>query len=131
MPHVANQVFERSPIGHRAVGLVGLAGLADGGVKLGPFLRLVLGFEEVAQVAEAVGVALTAPVSHLFGGQAKADSAGFRSDWDRGFRPGIRRLISRGLRMMVSSFSGPSSQSTHSATSNIVRLKKQPTGSGL
>ena len=44
---------------------------------------------------------------------------------------GICRLISRGLRTMVWSFSGPSSYGTHNASSNIRRLKKQPTGSGL
>ena len=41
------------------------------------------------------------------------------------------RLFSRGLRMMVWSFSGPSSHRIHSASSNIRRRKKQPTGSGL
>jgi len=48
--------IERLPIGHRAVGLVGLAGLADGGVEVGPLLGFVLGFGQVADGAEAVGV---------------------------------------------------------------------------
>lgn len=38
--------------------MVGLAGLADGGVEFGPLLGFVLGFEEVADGAEAVGVAV-------------------------------------------------------------------------
>ena len=52
-----DQRFKCRPIGHHAVALVGLAGLADGGVEVGPFLGLVLGLEEVAHGAEAVGVA--------------------------------------------------------------------------
>ena len=49
MPHLTDQLFEGCPIGHRAVGLVALAGLADGGVEFRPFLGLVLGLEEVAR----------------------------------------------------------------------------------
>jgi hypothetical protein len=46
---------ERLPVGHGAVGLVGLAGFADGGVEFGPLLRLVLGLKQVADGAEGVG----------------------------------------------------------------------------
>jgi len=40
------------PVGHRAVGLVALPGGADGGVEVGPGLRLVLGFVQVADGAD-------------------------------------------------------------------------------
>jgi hypothetical protein len=42
-------------IRHRGGGLVGLACGADGGVKVGPLLGFVLGFEEMADGAEAAG----------------------------------------------------------------------------
>jgi hypothetical protein len=43
--------------------LVGFAGLADGGVEVGPFLRLVLGLEEMTYGAEAAGKVGTLSVS--------------------------------------------------------------------
>jgi len=48
------------PVGHRAVSLVRLPGGVEVGVEVGPDLRLVLGFAQVADGAEAVGVASTA-----------------------------------------------------------------------
>ncbi|RLJ02121.1 MAG: hypothetical protein DRP08_04830 [Candidatus Aenigmatarchaeota archaeon] len=44
------------PVEHDAVSLVGFPGVADGVVEVWPFLRFVLGFEEVADGAEAAGV---------------------------------------------------------------------------
>jgi len=55
---VVGAAGKRFPVGQRAVGLVALAGFADGGVDLRPFLRFIFGFEEMADGAEAVGVAL-------------------------------------------------------------------------
>ena len=52
------KICEATEIRHLAAGLVSFAGLADGVVEFGPFLGFVLGFEEVADGAEAVGVAL-------------------------------------------------------------------------
>jgi len=53
---VAAVVWARGlPGGHVAVGLVGLAGLAEGVVEVGPLVGLVFGFEEVADGAEAAG----------------------------------------------------------------------------
>ena len=49
---------EGLPVGHGAAGLVGLTRIADRGVEGGEFLGLVLGFVEVADGAEAVGVAV-------------------------------------------------------------------------
>ncbi len=45
------------PVGHGAIGLVGLAGFVDGGVKVGPLLELVLGVEQVAPACRQAGVA--------------------------------------------------------------------------
>jgi len=45
------------PVWHGAVGLIRLSGGADGEVEGRPFLRFVLGFVQVADAAEAVGVA--------------------------------------------------------------------------
>ncbi len=50
--------IERFPVGDHSVRLISLAGLADGVMEFGPFLGRVLGFEQVAYGAEAVGVAL-------------------------------------------------------------------------
>ena len=50
---------ERLPIGHRPVGLVRFAGGPDGGVEVGPLLRLIFSLEEMADGTEAVtGLAL-------------------------------------------------------------------------
>ena len=58
--HSLDALSQGFPIGHGAVGLVGLAGLADGVVEVGPLLGLVLGLEEVTDGAEAAGEALAA-----------------------------------------------------------------------
>lgn len=50
--------FKPIPIRHLPRRLVMRPGLANCGVQLGPFLRLVLGLEQVPDGAEAVGVAL-------------------------------------------------------------------------
>lgn len=57
-PRRDDQCLERLPIGHHAVRLVFLAGGANGGMKVGKFLRFVLGFVQVADAAEAVDVAV-------------------------------------------------------------------------
>ena len=49
----------RASIGHRSIALIGLVGLTDGGVEVGPHPGLVLGFVKVVDDAEAVGVAVT------------------------------------------------------------------------
>ena len=49
---------KRLPIGNGALVLIRLPGLADGGMEVRPFLGVVLGFEEVADGAEVMGVAL-------------------------------------------------------------------------
>ena len=54
-PHLVDQCFERLPVRHRTVGLVGLAGLTDGSVEVAEFLGFVLGFVQVADGEEAVG----------------------------------------------------------------------------
>ena len=43
------------PVRHGAIRLVRLAGIADRGVQLRPFLTLVLGLEQMPNGAEAVG----------------------------------------------------------------------------
>ena len=54
---LTRELGKRFPVGHGAGGLVGFAGFADGGVQGGELLRFVLGFVQVADGAEAVGVA--------------------------------------------------------------------------
>jgi hypothetical protein len=53
-----NGLGEGFPIGNRTVGLMCLPRGADGGVEVGPSLGFVLGFVQVADRAEAVGVAV-------------------------------------------------------------------------
>lgn len=52
-PALADRRLQSRPVEHRAGGLVGLAGFADGGVEVGPLLGLVLGLEQVADRTEA------------------------------------------------------------------------------
>ena len=42
------RLSEGLPVGDSAIGWVGLAGFADGGVETGPLLGLVLGFVQMA-----------------------------------------------------------------------------------
>lgn len=58
------------PIGNDAVGLVSFAGGAYAGVEVGEFLRFVLGFVQVADGAQAVGVT---GLGHVEGGQAEPE----------------------------------------------------------
>ena len=54
---LAGLLRQRVPGGHRTVSLIRLACSSNGGVKFRPLLGLVLGLEEVADGAEAAGVA--------------------------------------------------------------------------
>ena len=51
---LVNLTCQVIPIRQRAVGLIGLADGADRGVEFGPYLRLVLGFKEMADGSEAM-----------------------------------------------------------------------------
>ena len=53
LPNLLDEVFKGRPIGHRAVGPVGLAGGADGGVEVGPLLRLISSLREMTDGVEA------------------------------------------------------------------------------
>jgi len=51
LPSVGDSHGQGLPVGHRAVGLVGLAGVASGGIRVRSLLRLVLGLGEEAEGA--------------------------------------------------------------------------------
>ena len=61
---------ERVQVGQAVGDLIPLAGLADGGVEVGQLLGLALGFEDVADGAEAAGLAIAVVGRGQLGGVA-------------------------------------------------------------
>ena len=59
-PNISDSLGEGLSVRHLTAGLVGLTGLADGGVEARPLLGFVLGLEEVADGAEAAGETVAA-----------------------------------------------------------------------